>query len=87
MTRSTAYAYEVVITTEDEHTITIKFESLDELSKNEQKEKAAQIFLAVYDDVETGMADMEVKPISDVLIDTETDGTTTYTTKAYRPRG
>ena len=35
MTRSTAYAYKVVITTEDEHTVSIEFESPNQLGEDE----------------------------------------------------
>ena len=88
MTRSTAYAYEVVITTEDEHTISIEFESPNQLSKYEQEKKARDILLAVYDDVETGAVDMEVRRAKVVLIDTTTEidsnnTTRTQTVKTY----
>ena len=80
MTRSYAKAYEVVITTEDDHSVIVKFESTGELSKTEQKEKARQILLSIMDDVESGMVDMEVKPTKDVIVET-TVTTETYTTE------
>ena len=88
MTRSTAYAYKVVITTEDEHTISIEFESPNQLSKHEQEKKARDILLAVYDDVETGAVDMEVQRAKVVLTDTTTEidsnnTTRTQTLKTY----
>ena len=88
MARSTAYAYKVVITTEDEHTISIEFESPNQLSKREQEKKARDVLLAVYDDVETGAVDMEVQRAKVVLIDTTTEidsnnTTRTQTVKTY----
>src|SRR5438105_3993607 len=83
--RASAFAYKVVITTEDEHSISIEFESLDKLSRREQEKRVERILLAIKDDVEMGIADMEVKRASDVLIDTETDGASTQTIKTYIP--
>ena len=78
----------MVITPEDEHTIAIEFESPNQLSKREQEKKARDVLLAVYDDVETGAVDMEVRRAKVVLIDTTTEidsnnTTRTQTVKTY----
>jgi len=78
-TRSTAYAYTVVITTEEEHKVFIEFESPNQLSEDEQKEKAEQILSAVKDDLESGVADIEMQPTKTMQRITET---TTYRTKS-----
>jgi len=89
MSTSTAYAYKVVITTEDGYTVSIEFESSEQLSKHEQEKKAEQILSIVYEAVETGIADMEVQQPKVVHIDktteidTRTNRTTTHTTKTY----
>ena len=79
MTRSIAYRHKVVIISEDENTVSIEFELPDQLSEDEQIERAKQILFAVKDDVETGMPDMEVQPVTVLQVET-----TTYTTTYER---
>jgi hypothetical protein len=83
MTTSFAYAYAVVIETEDECRVSIEFESTDELSEDQQKDKAKQILLDLNDDVESDMVYMSVQPAKTVRIETVVDGAITQTTKTY----
>ena len=79
MVRSIAYRHKVVISSSDEITVSIEFEASNQLSEEEQIDKAKEILVAVNDDVEIGVADIEVQPVNVLQVET-----TTHTT-IYEP--
>jgi hypothetical protein len=75
MVRSIAYRHKVVISSKDDISVSIEFEAPNQLSEKEQIDKAKEILVAINDDVEIGVADMEAQPVKVLQVET-----TTYTT-------
>ncbi|HEY0169860.1 MAG TPA: hypothetical protein VGB98_02320 [Pyrinomonadaceae bacterium] len=75
MVRSIAYRYKVVISSEDNISVSIEFESPNQLSDEEQVDKVKEILVAVNDGVEMGTADVDVQPAEVLQVETTTNTT------------
>ena len=64
MAKRTLYRYKIVISSEDELTLSTEFESGTDLTEYEQMETARGILFAVRDAVEAGRAKMELRPVT-----------------------
>ena len=76
MAKRTLYRYKIVISSEDELTLSTEFETSTELTEYDQMETAKGILFAVKDAVEAGRAKMELQPVSSRQVEEITYTTT-----------